>query len=132
MGLTTTVLSIRGVPMFLPISIQSVNRASELPAGEYAATCAIYASMDTSSTVMKFEYTRAGSAYASACDILLIDGSGTARMCDFLRMPDRSWRDSFGARSDSLLDLLPAEISDYQFVEEKQLAARIVENAHAR
>lgn len=115
--------------MFLPIEVQSVNNAGQLKAGEYAVHCAVYTSPDQKSTVLHYEYKRAGVADAEACDVLFIDGTGPVRMCDFIRMPDRSWRDSFGARADSLLALLPPEIAQYRLMDERALPSQIVGDA---
>ncbi|CAE6842469.1 hypothetical protein [Paraburkholderia aspalathi] len=112
--------------MFLPIEIQSINHREQLLAGEYATNCAVYSSLDGKTVVMHYEYTRVGAAVAEACDLLFVEESGATRMCDFVRMPDRSWRDSFGARSDSLLDLLPAELAEYRLLEERQMGSQIV------
>jgi hypothetical protein len=82
--------------------------------------------------VLHYEYTRTGAADAEASDVLFIGEDGAVRMCDFIRMPDRSWRDSFGARSDSLLALLPSEMADYRLVEERSLPSQILGDAHDR
>jgi hypothetical protein len=118
--------------MFLPIEVQSVNSPDQLKAGEYAVRCGVYASPDQKMTVLHYEYTRTGVADADASDVLLIDEAGAVRMCDFIRMPDRSWRDSFGARSDSILALLPSEIADFRLVEERSLPSQILGETHDR
>lgn len=112
--------------MFLPIEIQSVNQPGQLLAGEYRANCAVYSSPNSKTVVMHYEYTRVGATVADACDLLFVEESGATRMCDFIRMPDRSWRDSFGARSDSLLDLLPDEFAEYRLVDERDVGSHFV------
>lgn len=112
--------------MFLPVEIQSVNNPEQLLAGQYGASCAVYSSPDGRSVVIYFEYVRAGASIADACDLLVVEESGATRMCDFVRMPDRSWRDSSGARSDSLLDLLPVEFAEYRLLDERNMGSRTV------
>jgi hypothetical protein len=91
--------------MFLPISIQSVNDPDQLPRGEYDATCLVWSSPDGEERLMEYRYTPIGQEHPKACDLLLIDASENMRLCDFLRMPDDAWRDSFGARADQLTSL---------------------------
>jgi hypothetical protein len=109
--------------MFLPIEIQSVNDPKQLPPGEYDATCLIWSSPNGQDRMMEFRYTRIGKEYHQACDLLFIDASGNMRLCDFVRMPDDAWRDSFGARADQLISLLPDEVSTYRLVDEQDLGS---------
>ncbi|MBU9366417.1 MULTISPECIES: hypothetical protein [Burkholderiaceae] len=115
--------------MFLPVQFQSVNHAGLLQAGEYHASCRTYTSRDRASTMLYFEYRRPEDELVSACDVVLIDRKGAVRACDFLRMADRSWRDSFGARADSLLALLPGEVAHFELVDEARLGALHVREA---
>ncbi|MPV65641.1 hypothetical protein [Burkholderia sp. BE17] len=113
--------------MLLPIEIASVNHRRLLKSGRYDARCLTFVSTDATRSVLQFEYRRVGDELISAVDVLFVDADGGTRMADFLRMPDRSWRDNFGARADSLLALLPPEIAEYELVDEVELGAQIVE-----
>ncbi|MGY6258943.1 hypothetical protein ACXIVK_36480 [Paraburkholderia caledonica] len=115
--------------MFLPIEIRSVNRQEQLEEGEYHASCRTYASEDGACTMLHFEYKRVEDELAGACEIVFVDPDGGIRACDFLRMPDRSWRDSFGARADSLLPLLPHDAAGYRLLSVSELGVRFVGNA---
>lgn len=115
--------------MFLPIHIDSVNRQEQLDEGEYHASCRTYASEDGSCTMLHFEYKRVGDELPGACEIVFVEPDGRVRACDFLRMPDRSWRDSFGARADSLLTLLPHDAAGYRLLGVSELGVQGVGNA---
>ena len=115
--------------MFLPIEMQSVNHAGELLPGDYVASRRTYASRDWATTMFQFEYRMRDAVLVAACDIVFIESSGVVRACDFLRMPDRSWRDSFGARSDSLLTLLPRDVAEFELVGEDRLGELHVREA---
>ncbi|MCX4151008.1 MULTISPECIES: hypothetical protein [Paraburkholderia] len=107
--------------MFLPIDIESVNAPDQLPPGEYDATCLVWSSPNGHDRMMEFRYTRVGKEHHQACDLLFIDSAGNVRLCDFIRMPDDAWRDSFGARADQLVSLLPDDVSTYRLVDEQDL-----------
>ncbi|WP_155713076.1 hypothetical protein [Burkholderia stagnalis] len=113
--------------MLLPIEITSINHRRLLKSGRYDTRCLTFMSADATRSVLQFEYRRVGDELISAVDVLLVEADGGTRMADFLRMPDRSWRDNFGARADSLLTLLPLEIAEYELVEEVELGAQIME-----
>jgi len=113
--------------MLLPIEIASVNHRRLLKSGQYDACCLTFVSGDATKSVLQFEYRRYGDEQISAVDLMFVDADGATRMADFLRMPDRSWRDNFGARADSLLTLLPDEIAGYELVGTVELGAQIVE-----
>lgn len=115
--------------MFLPIEIMSVNDRRQLRAGEYHASCRTYASADGACTMLQFEYMRIGDELAAACEIVFSGPDGVLSACDFLRMPDRSWRDCFGARADSLLDLLPRAVGSFRLVSLSDLGVQPVGNA---
>jgi hypothetical protein len=112
--------------MFLPIEIQSINRREQLKAGNYAALCNTYVAPDGTATMIQFEYKLPDEELVAACDIVLVGPHGAVRACDFMRMPDRSWRDSFGGRADLLLDLLPREVANFRLVEQAKLGVQTV------
>lgn len=115
--------------MFLPIEIRSVNNPSQLPNGEYRASCLTWSAPDGRSRMLEYRYARVGAGFEEARDLLFIDAAGTLRLCDFVRMPDRAWRDSFGARADDLAALLPAEMSEYQLAGEQDLGSLFLEES---
>ncbi|CAM2198454.1 conserved protein of unknown function (plasmid) [Paraburkholderia kururiensis] len=115
--------------MFLPLEFQSVNDQRQLQAGEYHASCRTYASADGACTMLQFEYVRIDDELTAACEIVFAGPDGVLSACDFLRMPDLSWRDCFGARADSLLDLLPRAVGSFQLVSLSDLGVQRVGNA---
>lgn len=96
--------------MLLPIEFYSVNDRAHLRPGRYGVTCLTFAGADRREFAIQFEYRREGDPTIIAIDMLCVRIDGAVRAADFLRMPDLGWRDNFGARSDSLEALLPAEI----------------------
>lgn len=96
--------------MLLPIEFCSVNDRADLRPGRYGVTCLTFVGMDRRESAFQFEYRREGDPTVIAIDMVFVGIDGTIRAADFLRMPDRAWRDNFGARSDSIEALLPAEI----------------------
>jgi hypothetical protein len=115
--------------MFLPFQFQSVNHPGHLRAGNYHASCRTYASRDRTTTMVVFEYRLPEADAVSACDMIFISSRGDVRACDFLRMSDRSWRDSFGARAASLLDLLPQDVAQFELLDEARLGDMHVREA---
>ncbi|RQQ78684.1 hypothetical protein DF134_35570 [Burkholderia stagnalis] len=97
-----------------------------LKPGRYSTRCLTFASADGARSVLQFEYRWLGGEHISAVDMLFVDDLVTIRMADFFRMPDRSWRDNFGARADSLLSLLPVELGEYELVDDVDLGVQIV------
>ncbi|WP_058034554.1 hypothetical protein [Burkholderia pseudomallei] len=112
--------------MLLPIEIASVNHVGLLKPGRYDTRCLTFASADGARSVLQFEYRWLGAEHVLAVDMMLVDDLGTIRMADFFRMPDRSWRDNFGARADSILTLLPVELGGYELVDDVDLGVQIV------
>ncbi|HDR9762086.1 TPA: hypothetical protein QDC44_006319 [Burkholderia cepacia ATCC 25416] len=96
--------------MLLPIEFSSVNDRSNLRAGRYGVTCLTFVGLDQREFAFQFEYRREGDPTVIAIDMVFFGVDGTIRAADFLRMPDLGWRDNFGARSESIEALLPAEI----------------------
>lgn len=113
--------------MFLPLEFQSVNTPDQLKAGEYRAIRRGYVLPHTAKRMLEFTYTATGDSQACACEFIFVDEHGAVRCCDFLRLPDRAWRDSFGAKADYLTALLPGEVAAYELVDEEDLGSLILE-----
>lgn len=59
------------------------------------------------------ELQREGTGNTVACDLIVRLSNGDVLFRDFMKMPDGSWRDSYGRIADMLFDLLPIEIADF-------------------
>ena len=113
--------------MLLPIEFSSVNSRADLAPGTYNATVSGYAEPNAKSRITVFEYTLAGANAVSAVDLVVIDAAGDVRACDFVWLPDRSWRDSAGVKGNHLAELLPPELMSYRLVRREQLSDQVVE-----
>ena len=109
--------------MFFPAIFDSVNPAAAPPSGRVEAICSLYVDASNSRQLFFFEYFAPGADIADipaatpfACDLVAVDGAGRILCRDFLQMPDRSWRDSVGLRSDELAALLPPELFQFGLV----------------
>lgn len=107
--------------MLLPISFESQNKVTDLRPGFYACTCSTYRSNKDALQAFVFNYALAGSDAVLVCDLLIVDAVDNFYFRDFMLMPDRTWRDSYGARAESLNALLPPEIFDYRLIEQFSL-----------
>ena len=107
--------------MFLPVPFESVNSRNDLAPGRYDATCSYYLAPGRSLRLMLFEYAREESREPAACDLLVVEEDGCVRARDFVWLPDRSWRDSDGVRSNRLASLLPMELLKLQFLRREVL-----------
>ena len=65
-------------------------------------------------------------------DVLIVEPDGAIRARDYVWLPDRSWRDSAGAKSDDLTALFPAEMFDLRLVRTDILEAIDVGQAHGQ
>jgi hypothetical protein len=102
--------------MFFPIKLATVNGIGDLQTGDYIPVCSTYENHEIARRVLFFEYSLVGDTSPSACDLVIIEPKGEVLMRDFVRLPDRSWRDSNGQRSDNLAEMLPSEIFEYKLV----------------
>ena len=107
--------------MFVPVAFDSVNAESDLPAGVYSTACGVYRSPDGKSQITLFEYSLQGVDSVVAADLLVLDAAGAIRACDFVWLPDRSWRDSAGLKANHLAELLPQELLSYALVRSEAL-----------
>lgn len=112
--------------MFLPVNFDSMNKVADLSPGLYACTCRAYQSHTDALKALVFKYSINPNKSALACDLMIIDALENVYFRDFMLMPDRTWRDSYGARGESLEALLPSEIFKYQLVEQYELEAQKV------
>lgn len=99
--------------MFFPLQFESLNKPEHLPPGEYAACCSIYEGGDPRIRILFFEYSPTGTESPVAADLVVLRNDGSVSMRDFMQLPDNSWRDSYGLRSDEMASLLPVEIFEY-------------------
>ena len=104
--------------MFLPVNFKSRNSVSDLFPGVYACTCFTYVSTIDALKSMVFKYFNDPHSAVVACDLLIIDAVGDIYYRDFMLMPDRTWRDSYGARGESLECMLAPEIYKQELFEQ--------------
>ena len=116
--------------MFIPIEFDSINCIEMAPPGVYTATCETYAAGQAQSTLLLFAYAREGGSAPCFHDIVLVDPHGAVQARDYAWMPDRTWRDSAGAKSVDLAALLPAELLLLRFVKRDQLPSITIGNHH--
>lgn len=102
--------------MFFPLKLTTVNRINDLVPGNYIPVCSTFENPELARKVLFFEYSLVGDVTPSACDLVIIEPKGEVLMRDFVRLTDRSWRDSTGLRSDNLAEMLPSEIFEYRLV----------------
>lgn len=115
--------------MLLPIRFASINEPAHLRPGKYRVTCSTYVSPSRSECAFQFEYRLVGAPTVTGIDMIFVGRDGAIRAADFLRMPDRRWRDNFGARSEELAVLLPTEVLDFQLVRVDDCGVQIIAEA---
>lgn len=103
--------------MFLYSGFESVNSLSDIENGIYRCECSIYENSKSSLKVMFLEYTLGNAEAVCVVEVVVSGKDGLLKFGDFVKLPDRSWRNSSGVKSDSLQDLLPLEIQSCRFVE---------------
>jgi hypothetical protein len=117
--------------MFNYTDFTSLNKLSELPAGEYLGSCSVYLSPQIQAKIIVLEYGLAGAVVVvSVVDLLIVDESGSVFFRDFIRMADLTWRDSYGLRRDSLGELLPPEILSFALFERFPVDSQFVGVSH--
>lgn len=112
--------------MFLPLDFKTQNSKSDLSPGLYECDCLVYQSPHDELKAFIFEYALFGSDFVSACDLLIVDAQESMFFRDFMRMPDRTWRDSYGARADALPALFPPEVLGYKLIQRFALESQKV------
>lgn len=108
--------------MFLYPEFKSINNRSDVGHGTYVCHCSVYVGKAEFDKAVVCQYRRDGDADYVITELLIFGVDGMVSFCDFVKLKDRSWRDSFGNKSDDLLSLFPKEISRYKFVEKKTLS----------
>lgn len=119
--------------MFLYPEHVSVNSLADVAPGEYHGVCSVYVDRKTGAKALLSEYWNTSENATSIAELQMVSANegalGSAiRFIDFVRMPDGSWRDSYGLRADSLGKLIPGEIASYSLFEQVQTGTQIVEN----
>ena len=116
--------------MFIPVPFDSVNQAFVPSPGTYAASCSMYAGDATLPELFVFEYIPQGATAPTVYDLLIVEPTGAVRARDYVFMPDRSWRDSAGAKSDDLSALFPAGLFDLRRVRRDPLPPNTIGASH--
>lgn len=112
--------------MFVPVPLLSVNRLDALPPGRYATNLIVTQDpLDPGETTFLFWYTAEGSEHPSVLDLVQRSPEGLSAT-DFVRMPDRSWRNHAGLRRDALRELLPKGLLDWPALETVRMADQVV------
>lgn len=93
----------------------SVNRLADCPPGRYNVVESIYGSgRFPGLRAILSELVPVGGNAAIGVDLQLLLDDGTAFFRDFQLARDGGWRDSYGARADSLDGLLPPELTNFR------------------
>lgn len=103
--------------MFLYAGFESVNSLSDIPRGRYRCECSFYVNSKSGLKVMLLEYSLGDDPAPCAAEVVVSADDRLVQFLDFVKMPDRTWRHSSGAKHDSLRSLLPPEIRTCRFVE---------------
>lgn len=111
--------------MFFPFEIDSLNGLSQLPDGIYEAVCSVFRQRGTTRLLVLTKYRLRGGAECSACDLVVLEGESVL-FRDFQRMPDQSWRDSYGRRAAELQELLPPEMMTAELIRREAVGAAYV------
>jgi hypothetical protein len=117
--------------MFLYPGFESLNSHRDVPPGDYAGVLSVYVDRKSAAKALLSQYTLHSAVLPSIAELQMIDADGqTIRFLDFVLMPDRSWRDSYGLRADHLGRLLPVELASYTFFEQVETGIQTVEKNH--
>ena len=112
--------------MFVPVAFDSVNSDADMPPGVYDVVCRAYEAVDSQAQMVVFEYSPKGVDSVIAADLMVLDDAGNIRACDFVWLPDRSWRDSSGLKANHLAELLPPELLGCRLVRTESLGEQTV------
>lgn len=115
--------------MFVHEVLETKNTKQQLQSGTYEGTCSLYVDLETKINCLLMEYGIKASDIVSAAEIIITNAQGEHFFRDFMKMPDDSWRDSYGKRADTLAELLPPEIMSFHLVERFPLEEQIVGDA---
>jgi hypothetical protein len=92
--------------------VESIYDSPRIPASE-AALGALDPLQFLDCEAVLSELVPEGRKSAIGADLQLVLGDGTVLFRDFQVVPDGGWRDSYGAKADSLAGLLPPELSNF-------------------
>ena len=112
--------------MLVPVAFASVNSDADMPPGVYDVVCRAYEAVGSQAQMMMFEYSPKGVDSVVAADLMVLDETGNIRACDFVWLPDRSWRDSSGLKANHLAELLPPELLVCRLVRTESLGEQTV------
>lgn len=96
--------------MFVPYEFTSVNRPEQLRRGVYRAVAEFYGGGAAAPRVSLVNYSLEPDPEVCAADLVVIEVDGSVRVCDYVWLPDRSWRDSAGLKANHLQELVPPEL----------------------
>lgn len=96
---------------------ESQNALTELPAGRYMIVESLYALESLPSCqVILSEIVSVNESRTVGADLQILFADGSSLFRDFAFAPDGGWRDSYGAKADTLADLLPPEVANFRLV----------------
>jgi hypothetical protein len=87
-----------------------VNSLSDLPQGSYKCVASEYYNHSAEVSVTMLEYALVTSDVVTAVDLIITTRDKVSYLTDFIRLPDYSWRDSFGNVGNELSDVFPPEL----------------------
>lgn len=97
---------------------ESVNRLADLPAGRYVVVESTYGLPgDARYRAILTEIVPDGGNQAVGVDIQVGFPDGSLLFRDFARASDSAWRDSYGAKADSVADLFPQELARFELMQ---------------
>lgn len=112
--------------MFAHEVLETKNTKEQLPPGIYEGTCSLYTDAKTKIHCLLMEYGIKASDTVTVAEIIITNEQEEHFFRDFMKMPDDSWRDSYGRRADTLVELLPQEIMSFNLVERFPLEEQMV------
>ncbi len=112
--------------MFMNPTPEGVNQKSDLVAGMYRANATIYLSPDQAYRAVLAEFGLESEGVVTFAELLIHEPDGGLFYRNFLKTTDGLWRDSFGEKRSNLGELFPAEILEFQEIEQIALPSQIV------
>lgn len=113
--------------MFLYPGFTSVNSLSDVQPGKYCGICSVYVDRKSAAKALLSQYWLPTESSTSVAELQLIDADGQGiYFLDFMKMPDGSWRDSYGLRADFMEKLLPEFLATFTFFEQVPTGTQMV------
>lgn len=112
--------------MFVNENPIGVNQKSTLPPGIYRGMATVYAPTALAASAVMAEFGPAASNEVTVVELLIHGPDGGIYYRNFQKLQDGMWRDSFGEKSLSLGEMLPAEILDFKIVEKVELPLQTI------